>query len=194
MSAVIPLEQFGKWLQESIDEEAEEPTAMTVATVSPEGRPASRVVLLKGIDQDKLIFYTNYNSRKGQHLNHTPYASATFFWPKLERQVHFEGKVEKVPPEVSDAYFDSRPRKSRIGACVSPQSQVINSRTEIMAGFLKIASRYLGKKVPRPSFWGGYAIIPDRIEFWQGRPSRLHDRILYTQQNDHQWKIERLAP
>jgi pyridoxamine 5'-phosphate oxidase len=189
-----PMVQFEQWLSEAIDAQVEEPTAMLLTTVSPEGRPSARVVLLKEINDGKLVFFTNYQSKKGRHIENKNFVSATFFWPALERQVHVEGAAEKVEPQVSDVYFQSRPRKSRIGAIISPQSEPIENREVLMAKYLKTASQYLGRKITRPEHWGGYAISPDRVEFWQGRPSRLHDRILYTAKADGNWHIARLAP
>lgn len=189
-----PFVLLEKWLDEAIQAKVNEPTAMLVATVSPEGRPATRTVLLKELRDDKFIFYTNYKSRKGTHLANNPNISLSFVWHELERQVHIEGTARKLSPEESDTYFRSRPYKSRIGARISPQSQVIAGRSVIMSSFVREAARYVGREIDRPEHWGGYAVIPDRIEFWQGRESRLHDRILYTWQEDGGWKKERLAP
>lgn len=189
-----PVAQFEVWMNEALRSSVPEPTAMVISTVDEKCRPSSRTVLLKGIENGKLTFYTNYNSRKGRNLSVNPNISATFFWKELERQVHIEGTVEKVSSEQSDAYFHSRPWTSQIGARISPQSQPIKSRNFIKLAFAKEAFRLAAQKVPRPENWGGFYIIPHRIEFWQGRPSRLHDRILFTQQADKSWKIERLAP
>lgn len=188
-----PVDQFSIWLDESIKAEVNEPTAMTISSVSPEGRPSARTVLLKGVEDHNFIFYTNYNSRKGQHLTETPFAALTFFWAELERQVNIEGKIVKVPEDVSDKYFSSRPYKSRVGAWASEQSQEIESKNVIVKRFALYAAKYI-THVPRPPHWGGFALIPDRIEFWQGRPSRLHDRILYTLNEEGQWTKKRLAP
>lgn len=188
-----PVAQFEKWLNEALHSDVPEPTAMIVATVDELNRPSSRTVLLKGIEDGKLTFYTNYDSRKGKNLIHNPFISATFLWKELERQVHIEGITEKVPVETSDAYFRSRPWTSKVGARISPQSHPIKSRNFIKLAFAKEAFLLAGKEVPRPENWGGFYIIPDRIEFWQGRPSRLHDRLVFTRQHDL-WKIERLAP
>lgn len=189
-----PVAQFEVWLNEALQSGVPEPTAMTVSTVDENRRPSSRTVLLKGIEGGKFTFYTNYLSRKGKNLEKNPFISATFFWKELERQVHIEGETEKVPAETSDAYFGSRPWASQVGARISPQSQPIASSETIKAAFADEAKKYTGQKVPRPEHWGGFYIIPVRIEFWQGRPSRLHDRIVFTRQQDHSWKIERLAP
>lgn len=189
-----PLLLFERWLEEAVEAKANEPTAMFVATVSPEGRPAARTVLLKEMKEGRFVFYTNYESRKGQHLAVNPNVSLSFVWHELERQVHVEGVAGKLPPDVSDAYFRTRPYKSRVGARVSPQSHPIASRKKIMAAFVREAAVYLGREVPRPDNWGGYAVTPVRIEFWQGRESRLHDRIVYTLGDNGLWTKERLAP
>ena len=173
-----PLSLFSRWLQEAIDANVEEPTAIIVGTVSPEGRPSTRTVLLKGLHDGKFIFYTNYESRKGRQLAQNPYISLSFVWHELERQVHIEGTAAKVSPEESDEYFRKRPYKSRIGARISPQSQPIASRMQLI----------------RADNWGGYAVTPTRMEFWQGRPNRLHDRFLYTLKTDGKWEINRLSP
>ncbi|MCC5928843.1 MAG: pyridoxamine 5'-phosphate oxidase [Cyclobacteriaceae bacterium] len=188
-----PFKQFEKWLQEAIEAKVEEPTAMIVGTATPEGRPSTRTVLLKGLENDQFIFYTNYNSRKGQHLQANPFASLTFFWPALERQVHVEGEVKFVETAVSDQYFQSRPYKSRLGARISPQSQIISSRNDIKVAFAAEAAKFIGRDIPRPDFWGGFAVYPSRFEFWQGRESRLHDRILF-ELKDKAWQKHRLAP
>lgn len=189
-----PFLLFSQWLQEAIDSKVDEPTAMLVGTVSPEGKPSTRTVLLKDLHDDKFIFYSNYESRKGRQLAQNPAISLSFVWQQLERQVHIEGTAEKVPPDESDQYFKKRPYKSRIGARISPQSQPIGSRMQLIRAFIREAARWIGKEVERPAHWGGYAVIPERIEFWQGRPNRLHDRIVYTLQPDGHWKKERLAP
>lgn len=189
-----PLVLVEQWLEEAITAEVNEPTAMLVGTVSEEGRPATRTVLLKEIKEGKLLFYTNYTSRKGQHLAHNPAVSLTFVWHELERQIHIEGFAAKVSVEVSDAYFKTRPYKSRIGARISPQSQPIPSRMSLVERFIREAARYAVREVERPEHWGGYSVTPDRVEFWQGRPNRLHDRFLYTLQEDGAWNRERLAP
>lgn len=190
-----PIALFERWLDEAIRAGVDEPTAMWVATVSPQGRPSGRTVLLKEVEDGKFVFYTNYESRKGRHLAHNPFASLSFVWHALERQVHIEGRVEKIAPEKSDLYFQSRPYKSRIGARISPQSQPIAGRGFLIRRFVRETVSQGRGEVKRPAWWGGYAVIPDRIEFWQGRANRLHDRILYTlQPADGSWKKERLAP
>lgn len=189
-----PLFLFNQWLHEAIHAKADEPTAMLVGTVSPEGTPSTRTVLLKDLHDGKFVFYSNYESRKGSHLSQNPHISLSFVWHKLERQVHVEGTASRVSPEASNAYFRSRPYKSRIGARISPQSRPIHSRAQLMHKFVKESARWIGKEVERPAYWGGYAVTPVRIEFWQGRPGRLHDRFLYTLQADGTWRHQRLAP
>ena len=189
-----PFLLFSQWLQEAIDSKVDEPTAMLVGTVSPEGKPSTRTVLLKDLHDDKFIFYSNYESRKGRQLAQNPAISLSFVCNKLEWLLNIEGTAEKVPPDESDQYFKKRPYKSRIGARISPQSQPIGNRVQLIRAFIREAARWIGKEVERPAHWGGYAVIPERIEFWQGRPNRLHDRIVYTLQPDGHWKKERLAP
>ncbi len=168
--------------------------AMTLATVDGEGRPSARIVLLKGVDQRGFIFYTNYRSRKGEELAHNPNAALTFYWPEQERQVCVAGEVTQLPSSESDAYFQSRPRGSRIAACASDQSQTVADREALEKKWREFEKRYPGEDVPRPAHWGGYVLRPQRIEFWQGRPNRLHDRFRYTRQRDNTWLIERLFP
>lgn len=187
-----PLEQFQRWLSEAIQAKVNEPTAMNLATVGDNGRPQARIVLLKEVAAEGLVFFSNYQSRKGRAMVHNPYAAVTFFWPELERQVRIEGIVQQLNNTDSDAYFKTRPYTSRIGAWASQQSQVISSKLELMTRATKFAAKYL-LAVPRPPHWGGYVLIPDQFEFWQGRPSRLHDRIQYIWQNDN-WIRQRLAP
>jgi len=188
-----PVRQFEKWFDEALQSSLPEPNAMHLATVTPEGKPSARVVLLKGIEDGTFVFYTNYQSHKGQQMEETPWVAITFFWAELERQVRIEGKISKVDPEISTNYFHSRPRASQIGAWVSPQSRVIPDRDFLETRQKELEKRFEGDEVSRPEHWGGYAVQPSQIEFWQGRPSRLHDRVLYTL-NDNNWKIERLAP
>ena len=188
-----PLQQFDRWLQEAIQGEVPEPNAMTLATVGSDLRPSTRVVLIKGYDDRGIVWYTNYGSRKGQALAGNPYAALQFHWVELERVVRIEGVVEKVSDEESDAYFHSRPLDSRIGAWASPQSEVIPGRTVLVTNAAKYAAQFL-LQPPRPPHWGGYRLKPDQWEFWQGRKSRLHDRLRYRAGEDGHWLRERLAP
>ena len=187
-----PLQQFGQWLNEALQAQVPEPNAMTLATVGGDLRPSTRVVLIKGYDARGIVWYTNYQSRKGQELAGNPFAALQFHWVELERVVRIEGRVEKVSDEESDTYFHSRPLDSRIGAWASPQSQVIASRTVLVTNAAKYGAQFL-LQPPRPPHWGGYRLVPDRWEFWQGRKSRLHDRLRYRQ-DAGQWVRERLAP
>jgi pyridoxamine 5'-phosphate oxidase len=189
-----PLNQFEKWWQEAIHSNLEEVNAMALATASADGMPDARIVLLKGMDETGFTFFTNYDSAKGRQLLENPRASLVFFWAALERQVRVSGLVNPAPAKVSDDYFNSRPLDSRIGALASPQSEVIESREWLEENERKLSSELKGDNPQRPPHWGGYVVKPTRIEFWQGRPSRLHDRILYTLQSNGHWKIERLAP
>lgn len=188
-----PFEQFGIWLNAAIEANLCEPNAMTVATASMDGKPSARVVLLKGIEKEGFIFYTNYTSRKGKELLANPYAAAVFDWHEMGRQVRIEGNVKKIDDEDSDAYFNVRPEDAKIGAWASPQSQVIRNRNELENAWKEFAEQFLGKKIPRPPHWGGFIILPSRIEFWQGRPNRMHDRIVY-EQTKNGWLWQRLAP
>ena len=174
--------------------EALDLTAMTLATVDQQGRPSARVVLLKGVDQRGFVFFTNYESRKGQELAANPHASLVFYWPDQERQVCIAGEVSKLPPAESDAYFRTRPHGSRLAAWASHQSTPIRDRATLEERWKQMEAQYAGQEIPRPPFWGGYLLSPARIEFWQGRPNRLHDRFRYTRQPDHTWLIERLSP
>src|SRR5665647_2417169 len=192
-SQADPLNQFGQWLGEAIAAEVPEPNAMTLATVASNLRPSTRVVLIKGFDERGIVWFTNYGSRKGQELAGNPYAALQFHWVELERVVRIEGVVEKVSAEESDAYFHSRPLDSRIGAWASPQSEVIASRSVLVTNAAKYAAKFL-LQPPRPPHWGGYRLKPDNWQFWQGRKSRLHDRLRYTLQADDSWLRERLAP
>lgn len=188
-----PFRQLERWLKEAIETRLYEPHGMTLSTVGANGRPSSRVVLLRGLDEGGLVFFSNYLSRKGQELEANPWACLNFWWPPMERQVRIEGRVEKVEPQLSDEYFASRPYDSQIGSAASPQSQVIASRKVLEERIAELKARY-PQTVPRPAHWGGYRLKPDTFEFWQGRPSRLHDRLVYRLQPDGGWKIERLAP
>jgi len=189
-----PIKQFGKWWDEAISCAIDEVNAMTLATATLQGKPSARIVLLKGYDDNGFSFFTNYESHKGIELGANPQASLVFFWKELERQVRIEGITEKLTAKENDTYFLSRPEGSRIGAWASPQSQVIKQREEIEESVKKYTQQFSGNPIDRPAFWGGYRVKPQIIEFWQGRPSRLHDRIQYSLQENGQWKIERLAP
>lgn len=188
-----PLQQFDQWLNEAIKGEVPEPNAMTLATVGSDLRPSTRVVLIKGYDARGIVWYTNYNSQKGRELAGNPYAALQFHWVEMERVVRIEGIVEKVSDGESDEYFKSRPLDSRIGAWASPQSEVIDSRTVLVTNAAKYGAQFL-LHPPRPPHWGGYRLKPDTWQFWQGRKSRLHDRLRYTLQADGGWLRERLAP
>lgn len=187
-----PFAQFEQWFAQAHQEGGLEANAMTVATVDEQGRPASRICLLKGLEDGAFVFFTNYASAKGQALAHNQHISLLFFWHVQQRQVHIQGQALPLPPEASDAYFSSRPLASQWGAWASPQSQVI-SREALDQRYAQVQAQY-GEHVPRPPHWGGYRVLPQRIEFWQGRPSRLHDRLLYTLQADGSWSLSRLAP
>ncbi|MBC7866847.1 MAG: pyridoxamine 5'-phosphate oxidase [Gloeobacteraceae cyanobacterium ES-bin-316] len=185
--------QFGKWWQDAVNSSIDEVNAFTLATSTLEGKPSARIVLLKGYDENGFVFFTNYASNKGNELARNPQACMVFFWKELERQIKIEGSVEKVSSEESDDYFASRPEGSRIGAWASPQSAVIENREVIEQNALKYQQQFTGQAIPRPKHWGGFRIKPTLIEFWQGRPSRLHDRLQFTLL-EGAWKIERLAP
>ena len=187
-----PVAQFEKWLDEAVKAQVNEPTAVNVATVGEDGRPQSRMVLLKEVNPQGFVFFTNYHSRKGRALADCPFAALTFFWPELERQVRIEGRVEKLSEAASDEYFASRPYASRIGAWASEQSSVIADKNVLVRRAAAVGLKH-PLNVPRPPHWGGFLVIPDLIEFWQGRPSRLHDRIRYRL-SDGLWLKERLAP
>jgi pyridoxamine-phosphate oxidase len=187
--------QFQAWFDEALEKEVMEPNAMTLSTVSAAGRPSSRIVLLKQVGESGFGFFTNYQSRKGLELSDNPYAALLFFWPELQRQVRVTGRVVKMSPELSDAYFQSRPKGSQMGAIVSPQSREIANRNALDAALSSLEKQYESGSVSltRPPHWGGYWLVPEAIEFWQGRRGRLHDRILYKKQDD-EWTIARLAP
>lgn len=187
-----PFDQFAAWFGQAVDAGQNEVNAMTLATATPAGVPSARIVLLKGFDERGFTFFTNYLSRKGQELLENPHAGLLFFWSALERQVRLEGTIEKVAPDESDAYYHSRPLGSRLGAWVSEQSRP-TTREALEAREAEMTARF-GDNPPRPEHWGGYRLVPARIEFWQGRPSRLHDRLLYTRQPDGHWERTRLAP
>ena len=191
-----PIKQFQNWFEVAVEIDPEMANAMTLSTVSPQGQPSSRVVLLKGIESGGFVFYTNYASQKGEQLASNPRAALCFWWPPLLRQVRIEGAVEKVSRAASLAYFHSRPRGSQIGALASDQSRPLTNRAALEARAAELEEQYEDKEIPLPSTWGGYRLVPTRFEFWQGRVSRLHDRICYTPVSDAsaKWKIQRLAP
>ena len=188
-----PFKQFRLWFDDASKSEFIDYTAMSLATASKDGKPSTRMVLLKKFDANGFEFFTNYESRKGKDLKENPYACLLFYWDKLERQVRIEGQVEKVSKEESEAYYATRPFKSRIGAWASRQSTVIGSRNYIVREFVKFFMKFGSKNIPLPPYWGGYRLIPDAFEFWQGRPNRLHDRIVFTKKKE-KWEIKRLAP
>ena len=192
--AIEPFAQFSKWWEEAINAHIEEVNAMTLATSTTDGIPSARIVLLKGFDENGFVFFTNYKSRKGREIEENPNVALLFFWKELERQVRISGRVEKVSAEESDAYFQSRPEGSRLGAWASPQSKAINNRQVIEEQLAAYQQTYHLQPIPRPPHWGGYRVVPDTIEFWQGRSSRLHDRIQYKLDSVGIWEISRLAP
>ncbi|EDX75283.1 pyridoxamine 5'-phosphate oxidase [Coleofasciculus chthonoplastes PCC 7420] len=189
-----PFEQFTVWFDQAVAAKLPEPNAMTLATATPDGKPSARMVLLKGYDERGFVFYTNYKSHKGQQLLANPWGAIAFWWTQLERQVRIEGQIEQVSAEKSDAYFHSRPQDSQLGAWASEQSQVIDSREVLEQRLQQLKKEYETKTIPRPPHWGGFRLIPVAIEFWQGRPSRLHDRLLYQRTEEGSWMIQRLSP
>ena len=188
-----PIKQFATWFEQAVSAELPEPNAMTLATATADGKPSARMVLLKDYNERGFVFYTNYKSLKGQQLSANPWAALVFWWAELERQVRIEGHVEKLSPQESDTYFYSRPWGSQLGAWVSEQSQIIPSREVLDQRLEQLKAQYANKEIPRPPHWGGFRVIPSLIEFWQGRPSRLHDRLCYRFE-DGNWSRERLSP
>ena len=193
-AAEDPLEQFRNWFEQALEAQLKEPNAMTLATINPDGFPSARIVLLKHFDGAGFVFYTNYDSTKGQHLQQKPRAALVFWWVELERQVRIEGKVTKISAAESDRYFGSRPRDSQLGAWVSSQSEVIANREVLEQKFRQLQQKYADRDIPRPANWGGFRVVPITCEFWQGRPSRLHDRLRYRLLDDGSWCRERLSP
>ena len=189
-----PIEQFEIWWKEAIANKLEEPNAMTLATCNASGRPSARIVLLKGIHENGFVFYTNYNSRKAHEIGENSFVALLFFWKELERQIRIEGKIKKVSAKESDEYFSVRPRESQLGAWSSPQSNVIDSAAFLQENMKKYYNKFHGEEVPRPEHWGGYLVEPNVIEFWQGKPGRLHDRLQYSLSENEGWVIHRLAP
>ncbi len=189
-----PFIQFKQWFEQALAAQLPEPNAMTIATATPDGKPSARMVLLKDFDERGFVFFTNYNSRKGQELAENPQAALVFWWAELERQVRIIGHVEQVSAAESDKYFYSRPENSRLGAWASRQSEAIANREVLEQNLQQLQHQYENQEIPRPSHWGGLRVIPTEIEFWQGRPSRLHDRLLYTRLDTQTWKIQRLSP
>lgn len=189
-----PIEQFEAWFADAVASDIADPNAMTLATATADGRPSARIVLLKGIEDGDFVFFTNYESRKGEELAENPRASLVFWWDTLARQVRVNGTVRRIAPEASEAYFQSRPRGSQLGAWASSQSRVLPSREVLRDNLEAAEAEYAGRDVPCPPYWGGYRVEPMTIEFWQGRPSRLHDRLRYVRADDGTWRIERLAP
>jgi len=189
-----PIDQFRDWMGDAMNAGLPEPGAMTLATVSVTGLPSARIVLLKHVDEEGFIFYTNYRSRKGKDLESNPRAAVVFYWATLSRQVRVEGEIRKLTSIESDEYFQTRPRASQISAVISPQSDAIESRDELLGRVDAYASQMEGKRIPCPDSWGGYRLVPASIEFWQGREDRLHDRILYSYESGRKWIVRRLAP
>lgn len=188
-----PIKQFEKWWQQAIDSKIEEPNAMILATTTSDGKPSARTVLLKNFTNEGFVFFSNYQSHKAAQIEENPFVALLFFWKEMERQVRVEGSIHKVSAEESDTYFASRPRESQIGAWSSPQSEEIENREFLQQNVIKYNTQFNTENIPRPEFWGGYIVVPSMIEYWQGRPGRLHDRLQYTSTNN-EWIIKRLAP
>lgn len=191
--SIDPIEQFKVWFDEAVDKIKTDPNAMILSTAGRDGKPSSRTVLLKGYDNTGFVFYTNYSSRKGRQILENPHVSITFYWPELMRQIHIEGVAERVSEEQSEAYFSKRPAASQLSALASSQSDVVESREALEEQLKAVEKKFSGGKIPRPENWGGFRVNPNRIEFWQGRLNRLHDRICYEEKNQ-EWKISRLSP
>jgi pyridoxamine 5'-phosphate oxidase len=193
MANIDAIAQFEAWFVQAVEGKANEPNAFVLSTVGKDLRPSARILLLRDFNNSGFVFYTNYNSRKSREIEENAFGCMTFFWPELERQIRIEGKLMKQSPAESDLYFNARPRTSQIGAWASPQSDALPSRSVLDSAVAELEKRFEGKPVPRPDWWGGFVFQPDKIEFWQGRPSRLHDRLLYTR-SGFEWKVSRLAP
>jgi pyridoxamine 5'-phosphate oxidase len=193
-ASTSPIEQFHHWFEQALKTELPDANAFSLATISNEGYPSSRIVLLRNFDADGFIFYTNYESQKGLEIQANPRVAMNFFWPELEKQIRIEGLATKVSEEISKAYFESRPRESQIGAWASKQSSLLKSRQELSEKFSKLSEKYKDQALQKPPFWGGFIIAPIKFEFWQGRPNRLHDRLTYTLEKDGNWIINRIAP
>lgn len=189
-----PIVQFDTWWKEAVANKVDEPNAMTLATCNASGRPSARIVLLKGIHNNGFVFYTNYHSRKAHEIVENPFVALVFFWKELERQIRIEGAIKKVSPQESDEYFSVRPRESQLGAWSSPQSTVIDSPAFLLENLKKYTDKFNNEEVPRPEYWGGFIVEPNSIEFWQGKPGRLHDRLQYSLSEKKEWVIRRLAP
>lgn len=189
-----PFQQFATWLEEAVQSQILDPQSMVLCTADADGKPSSRVVYMRGLEPDGLLFYTNYNSKKGQDMAANDAVSLLFFWPEVERQIRMEGRVQQISTEASDAYFNARPRESKIGAWASQQSESIDSREALQAAYADYEKQFEGKEVQRPPHWGGYKVVIDFFEFWQGRPSRLHDRLSYEKMESGGWTIQRLNP
>ncbi len=189
-----PITQFEHWMENALEAKANEPNAMTLATVNKKGQPDARIVLLRGVDKNGFSFFTNYKSAKGREMGENKKVCLNFFWPELSRQVRIAGTIQKKPSKISDEYFQSRPRESQLGAWASNQSEVIENRQSLTKRFDEFEKKFSGRKIPRPAHWGGYVVKPLTIEFWQGRANRLHDRILFEKTKSGKWKISRLAP